>query len=69
MPQLIALAIVSVGVWAGIRWFKRERARVVVVKELKRTRNEDTVRNWDTQNSLPRLKLDPETGIYRPSKG
>ncbi len=67
MPQLIALAIVSVGVWAGIRWFKREPARGV--KELKRTRNEDTVRNWDTQNSLPRLKLDPETGIYRPSKG
>ena len=66
MPQLIALAIVGAGVWAGLRWLKQS-ARVA--NGLKRNKDEQTVRNWDTENSLPTLKLDPETGIYRPSKG
>jgi predicted negative regulator of RcsB-dependent stress response len=61
-PQLIFLALIGAGVWAGYRWYKKESARIR--SELKKADEELKQRD---KKSIPTLKLDPETGEYRPT--
>ena len=61
LPQLMIVAGMSVALWVGARWVRREVARVD--KEMRRAQiSLDRVRN----NRRPRLRLDPETGHYYP---
>ena len=62
MPQLIVLALIGAGLYAGLRW--------VVRSEVKRPREE--VRRPPAsalpEKNLGALVLDPASGVYRPAR-
>ncbi|HEX6002196.1 MAG TPA: hypothetical protein VFZ16_22805 [Hyphomicrobiaceae bacterium] len=65
MPQLIVLALVGAGIYAGYRWLWRP-ARMVVA-EVRRA--EDDIRRAAARSlakDMGRLEYDPITGVYRP---
>lgn len=65
MPQLIVLALVGAGIYAGYRWLWRP-ARMIVA-EVRRA--EDELRRADhgaAEKDMGRLECDPVTGVYRP---
>ena len=64
MPQLIALVVFGAGMWAGVRWLKRESERVA--NELRRAEDE-LARRQAKGDALPTLKPDPDTGVYHPT--
>ena len=61
MPQLIVALLAGVGILAGYKWLRKEQLRV---KASLREAEEELRRRDD--KSIPTLKQDPETGIYRP---
>lgn len=67
MPQLIAIAVVGAGLYAGYRWLSRTMADAKRVSELAEA---DRRRRAAEANGEPRnlgaLELDPATGEYRP---
>lgn len=70
MPQLIALAVVGAGLYAGYRWVSRKMADAKAAAEraeaeLRRQAAEASV----APRNLGALELDPATGEYRPRKG
>ena len=67
MPQLIALALLGAGVYAGYRLVVRSKQ---VVADLRRA--EDELRRKPTGGALEKdmgaLEYDPASGVYRPAK-
>jgi hypothetical protein len=63
MPPLIVFALGVMGAAVLVRWCVKEVHRVSA--ELDEVRAQAPVEPQD-QNTLPKLKRDPETGEYRP---
>ncbi|MBX9592666.1 MAG: hypothetical protein K2X43_25540 [Hyphomonadaceae bacterium] len=68
MPQLIALALVGAGLYAGYRWFSRTTKEITA--EIKRT--EDELRRRAAggilEKDMGELEYDPASGVYRPKR-
>lgn len=69
MPQLIAIAVIGAGIYAGYRWLSRkmvnaERAAMQAEAELRRRAAAAT----GEPRNLGALELDPATGEYRPRR-
>ena len=66
MPQLVALALVGAGLYAGYRWFARTAE---ITAEIQRAEDELQRR---TAGVLPKdmgeLEFDPAAGVYRPKR-
>ncbi len=68
MQQLVMLALVGAGLYAGYRWLMRSAREVTA--EVRRT--EDELRRRATgaaiEKDMGRLEYDPVTGVYRPAR-
>jgi len=67
MPQLVALALLGAGLYAGYRWVVRTKESLAEMR-----RAQDELRRSDAGGSLEKdmgpLEYDPATGVYRPAK-
>ncbi|MDX2265052.1 MAG: hypothetical protein NW215_08785 [Hyphomicrobiales bacterium] len=64
MPQLVAVALVSVSAWYAYKWFRSETRRV----ETDMQRAERRLRRSNGQAAKAvDLRLDPATGVYFPA--
>ena len=61
MPHLLLVLLAGAGVWVGYRWYRKEQARVREALG----QAEEELRRRD-ENTIPTLKRDPETGVYKP---
>ena len=61
MPQLLGTIAVGALAWTAYRWLRKEMQRVQ--KDLKDA--DDVLKRRDAR-SIPTLKQDPETGVYKP---
>ena len=70
MPQLIALALIGTGLYAGYRWVARKMEDVQAVA---RQAEADARRRAAERAGHPRdlgtLEFDPASGEYKPKKG
>jgi hypothetical protein len=75
MPQVILLALAGVGAWLGYRWFQKEAQKVrenLAAAEDELRRREAAARERSVKDAgfdrdkIPKLELDPKTGVYRP---
>lgn len=65
MPQLMVLALVGAGIYAGYRWLWRP-ARMIAA-EVRRA--EDEIRRGaarSLERDMGQLEYDPISGVYRP---
>jgi hypothetical protein len=66
VPQLIVLALVGAGLYAGYRWLSRSAAEITA--EVRRA--EDELRHRAAgraiEKDMGRLEYDPVSGVYRP---
>jgi len=66
VPQLVVLALVGAGLYAGYRWLTRTAKEITA--EIRRA--EDELRQRATggaiQKDMGRLEYDPASGVYRP---
>ena len=68
MPQLVLLAAVGAGAYAGYRWLKR--AAETIAADMKAAEVEARDRaGAGRAKDLGRLEYDPATGLYRPKRG
>ena len=66
MPQLVLLAAIGAGAYAGYRWLKRTAEQMTA--EMKAAEVEARERRGAAQaKDLGRLEYDPATGKYRPA--
>jgi hypothetical protein len=65
MPQLVVLALVGAGLYAGYRWYARASERVAA--EVRRTEDELRRRAQVAVKEMGKLEYDPISGVYRPS--
>jgi hypothetical protein len=66
MPQVIALALLGAGLYAGYRWLTRATREIAAQMQ----RAEDEVRQEATgriEKNLGALEYDPVSGVYRPA--
>lgn len=67
MPQVIALALLGAGLYAGYRWFARAAgefgATIVHAKDELRQPSQGRI-----EKDLGALEFDPASGVYRPAK-
>lgn len=64
-PQLLLLAAVGVGLYAGVRWLKRSAE--AIAEDLQRQHAEARERTRATDaKDLGVLEFDPKSGTYRP---
>jgi hypothetical protein len=67
MPQVIALALLGAGIYAGYRWFTRAARQMAL--EMQRAEEEPRQgpagRN---EKNLGALEYDPAAGVYRPER-
>lgn len=67
MPQLVALALVGAGLYAGYRWFSRVNKQVTA--EFRRTEEELRRRAGAVlEKDMGELEYDPASGVYRPKR-
>lgn len=68
MPQVIALALVGAGLYAGYRWFSRTTREIAA--EVHRAQDEMRRRaaGGMLEKDMGALVYDPTTGVYRPSR-
>jgi len=66
MPQLVVVALVGAGLYAGYRWFARTSERLAA--EVRRTEDELRRRAQVAVKEMGTLEYDPASGVYRPSK-
>lgn len=66
MPQLIVMALVGAGLYAGYRWLSRSAKEITA--EIKRTEDELLRRaaGRALEKDMGRLEYDPASGVYRP---
>ncbi len=67
MPQLVVVALLGAGLYAGYRFVARAAQRMA--EEAKRAQ-EDLMRQASgaVEKNLGKLEYDPASGVYRPSK-
>lgn len=65
MPQLIVLAAIGAGLYAGSRLLSLIAGQLHERAEVRTTENRD---NIVATKDLGRLEYDPVTGVYKPSK-
>ena len=64
MPQVIALALLGAGLYAGYRWVARATRDMLEAQQAdEAVRQEATGR---VEKNLGALEYDPATGVYRP---
>jgi hypothetical protein len=61
VPQLLALAFIGAGLYAGYRWVSGVTTKVT--EELKRQAQAKV-----TEKDLGQLEFDPKSGVYKPVK-
>ena len=66
MPQVIALALLGAGIYAGYRWFTRGAAHMAL--EMQRAAEEELPREaaGRMEKNLGALEYDPAAGVYKP---
>ena len=67
MPQVIALALLGAGLYAGYRWFTRTAREIGA----EMSRAEDELQQQATgriEKDLGALEYDPASGVYRPMR-
>jgi hypothetical protein len=68
MPQLVAVALLGAGLYAGYRWLARASGQIAA--ELERAESELLRRAAATGGTrakdMGRLEYDPVSGVYRP---
>lgn len=64
MPQFLLWVAAGGAAWAAYRWLRKEMGRVR--SDLDEA--EDVLRKRE-ERSIPTLRRDPETGVYRPDEG
>jgi predicted negative regulator of RcsB-dependent stress response len=67
MPQVIALALLGAGLYAGYRWITRTTREIAAQMQ----RADDAVRQDATgriEKNLGTLEYDPASGVYRPAR-
>ena len=65
MPQVIALALLGAGLYAGYRWFTRTAREIGA--GMQRAEEELTQRaSGRVEKNLGALEYDPVSGVYRP---
>jgi hypothetical protein len=65
VPQVIALALLGAGVYAGFRWLTR--AATAMTADLRRTEDEAAAKAR-IEKDLGTLEYDPASGVYRPTQ-
>jgi len=67
VPQVIALALLGAGLYAGYRWFARAAggigATIARAKDERRQQSQGRI-----EKDLGALEYDPASGVYRPGK-
>ena len=67
MPQVIALALLGAGLYAGYRWFARAAggigATIARAKDERRQQSQGRI-----EKDLGALEYDATNGVYRPAK-
>jgi hypothetical protein len=67
VPQVIALALLGAGLYAGYRWLARTAGEIGA--EMRRAEDELTQRaTGRIEKDLGALEFDPASGVYRPAK-
>jgi hypothetical protein len=68
MPQLVILALVGAGLYAGYRWFTRSTREWAA--EVRRAEDElrRRVAGGALEKDMGRLEYDPVSGVYRPAR-
>lgn len=67
MPQLVVLALMGAGLYAGYRWFSR--AAKEVTADIRRTEDELRRRaGMALEKDMGELEYDPASGVYRPKR-
>ena len=67
MPQVIALALLGAGLYAGYRWFARTASEIGA--EMRRAEDELTQKaTGRIEKNLGALEYDQTSGVYRPAK-
>lgn len=67
MPQVIALALLGAGLYAGYRWFTRTTSEIAAQMR----RAEEELRQGAAgriEKNLGALEYDPAAGVYRPQR-
>ena len=67
MPQVIALALLGAGLYAGYRWFTRTTREIAAQMQ----HAEEELRQEASgriEKNLGVLEYDPATGVYRPAR-
>jgi hypothetical protein len=67
MPQVIALALLGAGLYAGYRWITRTTREIAAQMQ----RADEEVRQEATgriEKNLGTLEYDPASGVYRPAR-
>jgi hypothetical protein len=67
MPQVIALALLGAGLYAGYRWFTRTTPEIAAPMQ----RAEEEFRQEAAsriEKNLGALEYDPSSGVYRPAE-
>ena len=67
MPQVIVLALVGAGLYAGYRWLTRTTREIAAQVQ----RAEDEVRQEAAgriEKNMGALEYDPSSGVYRPAR-
>ncbi len=63
MPQVVALAVLGAGLYAGVRWVSRQVDRI---QEEARKAEAELKRRASEPKDLGALEYDEGTGVYRP---
>jgi hypothetical protein len=68
VPQLLVVAMLGAGLYAGYRWLARASRQMV--EELQRAQDDMQRRTAGAviEKDLGALEYDPATGVYRPAK-
>jgi hypothetical protein len=68
MPQLMILALVGAGLYAGYRWLSRSARELAA--EVRRAEDELRARAAGSalEKDMGRLEYDPASGVYRPTR-
>jgi hypothetical protein len=65
VPQLIVLALVGAGIYAGYRWIWRP-ARMIAAQVRRAEEDLRRAAGHASEKDMGRLEYDPVSGVYRP---
>ena len=70
MPQLIALALVGAGLFAGYKWVAGKARKALAEAERARAEAEQrAAAAMGAPKDLGQLEWDPVSGVYKPRRG